>query len=403
MIFITGDTHGNFERVEKFCRRFDTSAEDILIILGDAGINFSGAYYDSLKKKLLESLPITIFAIHGNHEQRPNTIKSYREKMWHGGFVYYEEDYPSILFAKDGEIFDFNGKRTIVIGGAYSVDKEERLENGWGWWEDEQPSDEIKRYVEQQLEKSGWKVDAVLSHAAPLKYEPVEVFMPGVDQSMVDRSTEIWLDQIEDRLTYARWYCGHYHIEKRIDKFSIMFESFDEFFPCPFQSESLDVRVCDISFNAISGYDVILIQWDGSIGFGEYEFYKDLDQQNWFVMSECMDSNQDKSFGMHLLEDWLSTAELVDKGTDQITFRSTSKKIDITEVKLCDVATFKSEECEGILIKWSSPTRSGEYKIYKIPDSENWCVTSGGIDSADDRSFGMCLLKKFMDIVQIEG
>ena len=57
MIFITGDTHGNFERVEAFCRRFQTSHDDILIILGDAGINFSGARYDSLKKRLLESLP----------------------------------------------------------------------------------------------------------------------------------------------------------------------------------------------------------------------------------------------------------------------------------------------------------------------------------------------------------
>ncbi len=78
MIYITGDTHGRFERVEAFCRHFQTSHDDILIILGDAGINFSGARYDSLKKRLLESLPITIFAIHGNHEQRPCTIAAFR-------------------------------------------------------------------------------------------------------------------------------------------------------------------------------------------------------------------------------------------------------------------------------------------------------------------------------------
>ena len=71
MIYITGDTHGQFERIEKFCRQFQTSNDDILIILGDAGINFSGEVYDSFKKEMLESLPITIFAIHGNHEQRP--------------------------------------------------------------------------------------------------------------------------------------------------------------------------------------------------------------------------------------------------------------------------------------------------------------------------------------------
>lgn len=229
MIFITGDTHGNFERVEAFCRRFQTSHDDILIILGDAGINFSGARYDTLKKRLLESLPITIFAIHGNHEQRPYTIDSYKEKLWHDGTVFYEEEYPSILFAKDGEIFDLNGKQTVVMGGAYSIDKAIRIAYGWGWWENEQPSDEIKRYVEQQLEKSGWKVDVVLSHTTPLKYEPVEVFMSGVDQSSVDKSTEIWLDGIEDRLEYKKWYCGHYHTAKKIDKLEIMFENFDEF------------------------------------------------------------------------------------------------------------------------------------------------------------------------------
>ena len=40
MIYITGDTHGSFERVESFCERMKTKREDILIILGDAGIIF---------------------------------------------------------------------------------------------------------------------------------------------------------------------------------------------------------------------------------------------------------------------------------------------------------------------------------------------------------------------------
>jgi 3-oxoacid CoA-transferase subunit A len=229
MIYVTGDTHGSFERVEGFCKRFETCREDILIILGDAGINFSGPRYDRLKKKLLEELPITIFAIHGNHEQRPHTIESYREKVWNGGTVYYEDEFPHILFAKDGELFNLDGKKTVVIGGAYSIDKAYRLAYGYGWWEDEQPSEEIKQYVERQLSVVNWKVDVVLSHTTPLKYEPVEVFMAGIDQSKVDKSTEIWLDEIEERLSYKKWYCGHYHTKKKIDRLEIMFENFNEF------------------------------------------------------------------------------------------------------------------------------------------------------------------------------
>jgi len=225
MIYVTGDTHGQFGHVEAFCERLQTKREDILIILGDAGINYSGGIRDSMKKRFLESLPITIFCIHGNHELRPSTIDTYEEKIWHGGMVYYEEDYPHLLFAKDGEIFDFDGKKTIVIGGAYSIDKDIRLIYGYGWWEDEQPSEEIKQYVEQQLEKLEWKADVVLSHTTPLKYEPVEVFLSGIDQSKVDKSTEIWLDGIEDRLEYGKWYCGHYHTEKKIDRLEIMYNN----------------------------------------------------------------------------------------------------------------------------------------------------------------------------------
>jgi 3-oxoacid CoA-transferase subunit A len=230
MIYITGDTHGSFEHVEAFCKRLETSCEDILIILGDAGVNFSGGLRDRLKKQFLEDLPITIFCIHGNHEQRPGTIDTYKEIIWHGGAVYYEDEYPHLLFAIDGEVFEFDGKKAFAIGGAYSIDKEIRLMYGYGWWPDEQPSEEIKEYVEQQLEKMDWKVDVVLSHTTPLKYEPVEVFMSGVDQSQVDKSTEIWLDGIEERLDYGKWYCGHYHTEKKIDRVEIMFENFDEFY-----------------------------------------------------------------------------------------------------------------------------------------------------------------------------
>ena len=229
MIYITGDTHGSFNRVADFCRENRTTKEDILIILGDAGINFQRGYADIMKKDFLAELPITLFCIHGNHEQRPFTIPTYTEQEWHRGIVYAEKEYPSILFAKDGEIYDLDGQKAIAIGGAYSIDKMLRIVYGYGWWEDEQPSDEIKRYVEKQLEERNWKVDVVLSHTVPLKYEPTEVFLPGVDQSRVDKSTEEWLGKIEARLQYRKWYCGHYHTEKEVDRVRLMFEEIERF------------------------------------------------------------------------------------------------------------------------------------------------------------------------------
>ena len=228
MIYITGDTHRKFERVQDFCEKMNTSIDDVLIILGDAGINYHLDESDVNLKQVLSKLPITLFCIHGNHEARPHTIESYKEMTWRGGTVYIEPKYPNILFAKDGEIYDFDGKKAIIIGGAYSVDKEVRLIKGWRWFKDEQPGRWAKRRVEKQLNDNDWTIDIVLSHTSPLKYEPTEVFIPWLDQSKVDKSTEFWLDTIENRLDYEKWYAGHYHTEKKIDKLEFMFNNFTE-------------------------------------------------------------------------------------------------------------------------------------------------------------------------------
>ena len=226
MIYITGDTHRNFKRVAAFCDKVESTKDDILIVLGDAGINYYGASKDNELKQLLSKLPITLFCVHGNHEQRPESIDTYEEIAWKGGTVYMEPAFPNLLFAKDGEIYEFEGKRCIVIGGAYSVDKPSRVANNWGWWPDEQPSPIIKRRVTNRLNTADWNVDAVLSHTCPLRYIPTEVFLPGIDQSTVDYGTEVWLDKIEGKLTYSRWYCGHYHTDKTIEKMRFLFEDF---------------------------------------------------------------------------------------------------------------------------------------------------------------------------------
>ncbi|MBQ9142574.1 MAG: metallophosphoesterase [Lachnospiraceae bacterium] len=228
MYYITGDTHGSFYRVEQFCEEYETTTEDVLIILGDAGINFSLNDRDTRLKRELAELPITLLCIHGNHEERPYMIDTYKEKEWNGGIIYWEEDYPNLLFAKDGEIYDLDGRKCIAIGGAYSIDKYYRLRVGAPWFDTEQPSEEIKDYVEAQLERVNWQVDCVFSHTVPLPYEPTWAFIPGINQDAVDKSTENWLAWIEENLSYENWYAGHYHVESQEGPIRIMFQDIDE-------------------------------------------------------------------------------------------------------------------------------------------------------------------------------
>ena len=225
MIYFTGDTHGEISKIIKFAENQRLLMNDIIVILGDAGYNYYGNEQDRERKFRLAHIKPIVLCIHGNHEMRPANIPTYRTKAWNGGTVWYEEEYPNLLFAKDGEIYTLNGLKYIAIGGAYSVDKNFRIARGYNWWEDEQPSNDIKRYVEEQISK--YTIDVVLSHTCPQKYTPTEMFLHTINQTMVDSSTEKWLNKIEESLTYKAWYCGHWHTDKRVDKMHFLYNTFE--------------------------------------------------------------------------------------------------------------------------------------------------------------------------------
>lgn len=221
MFYITGDTHRDFTIVHNLPKG------STLIILGDAGINYFLNEEDKELKEYLNSLDITFLCVQGNHEERPENIPTYKENKMYGGKVFIEDDYPNLIFLKNGEIYTINNKKVLVIGGAYSIDKNIRLTYGWHWFKDEQLS---KSEMNTILEKyQGTHVDVILSHTSPKKFEPVEVFLSGIDQNTVDKTMEEFLDTVEETIKYDKWYCGHYHTEKIVDKIEFMFENIKEF------------------------------------------------------------------------------------------------------------------------------------------------------------------------------
>lgn len=229
MIKITGDRHGNFSDLIKMSKSGELTSDDVVILLGDAGLNYFGDNRDSYLKLKVNNCGFKLFCIHGNHERRPSE-PTYKKVEFMGGQAWCEPEFENLIFAIDGEVYNFGGMSTLVIGGAYSVDKYYRLARGARWFSDEQPSEEVKKHVEEVCANRDWNVDVVLSHTSPIKYEPREWFLAGVDQSTVDNSTEKWLDTIEDKLDYKKWYVGHYHGEKVIDKMRFMFGTVEPFY-----------------------------------------------------------------------------------------------------------------------------------------------------------------------------
>ena len=222
MVYITGDTHRDFSRLYKL----EENNDDMLIVLGDAGINYYLNEEDIRYKEYLKKFKLRLFCIRGNHEERPENIKTYKEINLFAGIMYQEKNYPNLLFFKDSEIYTILNKKVLVIGGAFSVNKDLMIERGYKWFKDEQPSELIKKQTLNNLKENNYQVDYILSHTCPYKYLPYEMFYVGVNQDKVDQSTEKFLDLIEELTDYHKWYCGHFHTDKVVDKINFMFEGY---------------------------------------------------------------------------------------------------------------------------------------------------------------------------------
>lgn len=71
-VFVKGDIHGMTQKLQEFCKENQLTTEDVIILLGDTGINYFGCVGEierdiGLKKKLA-NIPVTFFIINGNRQ-----------------------------------------------------------------------------------------------------------------------------------------------------------------------------------------------------------------------------------------------------------------------------------------------------------------------------------------------
>lgn len=222
--WITGDCHSDFSRFYKLNEAVPEGEAWGVIILGDASLNFwMSKRDDKLKYQVCHKYPnIRFYCVRGNHEARPEDVKDM--ETWFDKDVkrdvFVEPKYPNIRYLKDGCDYEFGNYYTIVIGGAYSVDKYYRLERaaagGYaGWFENEQLTEKEKDLISWKVKQYG-PFDLVLSHTCPWSWEPRDLFLGCIDQSKVDDSMEIWMDQLKETFGWKVWLCGHFHDDRTL-------------------------------------------------------------------------------------------------------------------------------------------------------------------------------------------
>ena len=226
-LIITGDTHGNpLNRFRSVLDRVKASEEteyaftknDLMAVVGDFGVIWGPGTPKQIRMENrildeLEAMPFTTVFIDGNHENFDRLL-AFPEEERFGGKVGVLR--PSVLHLKQrGHVYDFGGMKTWCFGGGISIDKILRRE-GTSWWAAEEPSKEEYEYGISQLEANGWKVDMVLTHAAPtralnaLNLKPLLTKDLGYEANLYDPLSP-YFEQVTERLDFDRWSFGHYH------------------------------------------------------------------------------------------------------------------------------------------------------------------------------------------------
>lgn len=218
-IYIMADNHGSYNPFKDLSTAINFEKATV-IVCGDFGGNYSFNKRDKEFKLKLKQYNLTYFIVRGNHEERPSLCMERHPTEWHmedfwGNQVYVENDYPYIKYALDipakYEIptAKNNTIQTLILPGAYSVDKYYRLVRGWAWFPTEQCTETEQKIGNQLAKSQNW--DLILSHTCPIIYEPTDLFLSMVDQSMIDKTTERWLGNIEYLINYKLWCFGHFH------------------------------------------------------------------------------------------------------------------------------------------------------------------------------------------------
>lgn len=217
---ITGDAHGEIGRFspEVMPQQAQWSCKDKLIFAGDFGYVFLGEKRTPAEKNNLDALaqkPFEILFVDGNHEGF-DALAEYPEVIRYGAPVRKIRD--NIYWLQRGYIYNIDGKRIFVMGGAYSMDKAFRLDyyriSGQKiWFEQELPcSAEYQRAIEN-LKACNMEVDYVITHTAPIS---IACRLLRHRPDMHDSELTGFLDWVYHEVRFQKWFFGHFHEDTEI-------------------------------------------------------------------------------------------------------------------------------------------------------------------------------------------
>lgn len=226
MVYITGDTHGDIREFSERMRPYRLTKDDVLIITGDFGFDWDNHV---IMQWMKSGHPYTVLFCDGNHENY-DVLDALKQEEHFGGPVGRFDSNTFRLMT--GNMYDIQGIKTFVFGGAASIDKDWRLEPeniqwmGKLWWEKEIPASGILELAKHTLERSGWHFDLFLTHTCP----------PAIKGEVLNGKALDFHDPVEDMIRdledeirkngggYGSHFFGHFHVDRDLPRRHCMYK-----------------------------------------------------------------------------------------------------------------------------------------------------------------------------------
>ncbi len=202
MIYFISDIHAdvNFKGLNEYIDI--AKADDLLIILGDVGLNFTKDEENKAFTEWFLNIDKNIAFIDGNHENFAY-INSFPQECWNGGKV--NRLTKNIVHLMRGNVYQIQDYKFFTFGGCKSSAKWK--EQGL-WHFGEEPTEDECAFAKANLNAHDNIVDFVLTH----KYE-----VEGIGNTRCPLLLEL-CSHIDKNIKFKKWLAGHWHREYVHDK-----------------------------------------------------------------------------------------------------------------------------------------------------------------------------------------
>lgn len=211
MIYITGDTHGIYDRFDD-PRLKKLKKGDTLIICGDFGFIWNGSKQEAAVLHKLSRKKYNICFIDGTHENF-ELLDGYEVKKWNGGKVHQISG--NIFHLMRGQVYQLEDLTVFTMGGGESPDVDIRFEQKQ-WQKREIPTrDELVEGVDNLARFDGC-VDVIITHEPPSKIKGFLTLKSEHPAPLTGINT--YFEKLGETCEYSRWFFGSMHLDKFISQ-----------------------------------------------------------------------------------------------------------------------------------------------------------------------------------------